>query len=168
MRKGCLLSSATAVLWVSTGCQLFDPGYRAKTSEIHEIRLVADSERVQGLISRQDAHSVGERASVDRFLKDEARLVQQNRQPELDQLLKHPEIYMPGRIAFLDAMAQEPTAAVAPGSFCRILQRSSAVCSRHPQENPYFIKVRVTSGMNKGVEGWGCLGNGIGLTVAWP
>src|SRR5580704_7118791 len=87
---------------------------------------------------------------------------------DLDQLLMHPEIHIPGRIAFLDALAREPTVVVAPGSFCRILQRSSAVCSRHPQENPDLIKVRVTGGINKGAEGWGCLGDGIGLTTAWP
>ena len=163
-----MLGLTILALWVLAGCQLFDPDYRAKTSDTHEVRLIENSERVQRLISRQDALSLDERAAGDRFLKEETRLVAQNKQHELDQLLAHPEIYIPSRIAFLDAMAREPTVIVHQGSFCRILRRSNAICSRHPQENPYFIEVRVTSGRDKGVEGWGCLGSGIGLTVAWP
>jgi len=166
--RQCTLCSAIVLGWVSAGCQLVDPDYQAITRDRGEVRLILDSERVQRLVSRQSANQARERTEVDRYLKEQARIVQQNNRYGLEQLQKHPEVYIPERIAFLDAMALEPSVVVPPKSYCRVLQRSAAVCTRRPQENPYFVKVRITSGKNAGQEGWGCLGDGIALTVAWP
>jgi hypothetical protein len=166
--RRCALCFAMVLSWASVGCQLFDPDYQAITRDRGEVRLIRDSERVQRLISQQSADRSRERIEVDRYLEEQARILQQNNRHELEQLQKHPEVYIPERIAFLDAMALEPAIVVQPRSYCRVLQRSTAVCTRRPQENPYFVKVRVTSGKDAGQEGWGCLGDGIGLTVAWP
>lgn len=168
MRKMCQVGLTGAIFWMSTGCELFDPDRKAQTSEAVEVRLIVDSERVQRLISHQDAVQQNERAGVVLFLKDEGRLLEQGSPRELDDLLKHPEKYIPSRIAFLDAMDREPAIVVQRKSFCRILKRSNAICARGPVENPDFVKVRVTSGPDRGIEGWGCLGDGIGMTVAWP
>jgi hypothetical protein len=131
---------------ISTGCRVFDPEYEARTSEADQVRLIADSEQVQGLVSREEAMELDERASANRFRKEEIGLGQQNRSHELDELRKHRETYIAGRLAFLDAMARERAISIPPGSYCRIIQRSHAICSRHPQENPEFVKVRITSG----------------------
>ena len=167
MPRTSLLAATVVTLCIASSCRLFDPNYEAQTNKIGDIRLVVDSTRVRSLISQQDALGPGENEAVHRFFNDEHRLSAQNNRDELHRILTHPEIYIPDRITFLDAMAMEPTTTVQRGSFCRILQRSRAICSRHPQENPSFVRVRVTSGKEKGVEGWGCLGDGIGLTVAW-
>ncbi len=144
--RQCTLCSAMVLSWASAGCQLFDPDYRAITRDRGEVRLIRDSDRVQLLISQQSANQSRERTEVDRYLKEQARILQQNNRYELEQLQKHPEVYIPERIAFLDAMALEPTIVVPPKSYCRVLQRSTAVCTRRPQENPYFVRVRITSG----------------------
>jgi hypothetical protein len=112
---------------VLTACQLFNPNYQAKTSKDIEVRLISDSSQVRGLISSQTALQTDERASIRRFLDDEATFLRRNDGRELDRILQHPEIYVPVRIAFLDAMANVPAAVVQRGSYCRILQGSLVI-----------------------------------------
>jgi hypothetical protein len=83
-------------------------------------------------------------------------------------MFAHPERYIPERVAFIDAMARARCVAVMPNSYCRIIERAEAICSKVPVANPRYVKVHITSGPSKGSEGWGCLGDGIGLTVAMP
>ena len=166
---------AVAILLLPTsGCLLlFNPNRAAITAARQQVRLVADSPEVRRLIAQQEAFSPQEKAEIDRFFADTASLEQKwfrDANPEalrqLREFGQHPERYIPERAAFLDAMVQAPGVTVPGQSYCRIINRSNAMCDRHPGHNPTYFKVRITSGPSKGQEGWGCLGEDIRLNGA--
>jgi hypothetical protein len=70
--------------------------------------------------------------------------------------------------AFVDAMADSEGVEIPPGSYCRVLERSEAICSKDPNQNPTYVKVLITTGGAKGQVGWGCLGDGITRLHAIP
>jgi len=113
------------------------------------------------------------KTEIDRFHADSASLEQKwfrdanlEALRQLRELGQHPDRYIPERIAFLDAMARAPGVTVSGESYCRIINRSKAMCDRHPGPNPTYFKVRISSGPSKGQEGWGCLGEDIRLNGA--
>lgn len=164
------------VLSAFCGCRLFDPDYQAITSP-SGTRLIVDSAEVQSLIAEHSVTNSHEEKELHRsfvehnkvFLRTKGKRTPEERDADaarLRELRQHPERHIPQRLMFLDKMAQAPSIVIPGASYCRILQRSDAICSRDPILNPEYIKVRITSGPLKGQEGWGCLGDGIGLTVA--
>jgi len=155
-------SLAVIILMITAGCAAFKARFSSITAD-RPVRLVLDSPEVRQLIARQEAFQPRERAEIDHFKKDRDRERTDDAAGPLRESLQHPERYIPERTAFLDAMAQAPGVIVPGKSYCRILARSEAMCSRQPYYNPTYLKVRITSGPSKGQEGWACLGDDIRL-----
>jgi hypothetical protein len=136
-------------------------GYRILNPDLQEmtgtnVRLILDSDEVQGLIAKQSSYAAREKIEVDRYFRAPAA----EREPD--------EKYIPERVAFLNAMTQAVSVPVPANSYCRVLKQSDTICSRHPGQNPTYIKVRITRGPAKGQEGWGCEGDGLFRVIAWP
>jgi hypothetical protein len=134
-----------------------------------------DTEEVHQLILRQDAFAAKERKEIELYFRDIIPLGQALDREQTneafrryDQVKKNAAQYIPERVAFLDALARASTVQVAPNSYCRVLQRSEAICSSTPELNPSFVKVRITTGQSKGQEGWGCEGDNIFRAWAMP
>ncbi len=170
-----LMCLAIATLVTMTGCGWFNPNYAAITQRGRQVHLILDSVEVQRLVSKQSAFRLQERSEIDRFTRESIQRAEKLRHDQSDEALlqlraleQHPELYIPEQLAFLDAMAKAPGVIVPGKSHCRIIAHSEAICSRHPQQNPTYVKVRVTDGPSKGQIGWGCLGDGIQLNVAMP
>lgn len=135
--------------------RIFDPDIQEMTGR--DIRLVLDSDEIQRLVAQQSAFEPQERIEVHRHFAAGS--------PSTEREI---EKFIPERITFLKTMGRAPTVAVPAKSYCRVLQRSNAVCSPRPIENPTYIRVRITSGPLKGREGWGCEGDGLFRTVITP
>ena len=156
----------------NVGCQVAD--HQAVSNGNEAIRLVLDTPGAHGLVSKQSGLASTERREVQQYLSETRNLLitleQSKRTADsdaararLDYIAKRPELYIPERIGFLDAIARERGLEVPPKSYCRILERSEAVCSRTPGENPVYVEIRVTSGAMKGSVGWACLPGDIFL-----
>jgi len=171
--KAALASILVVVLF---SCQYLDPDREAITAPGHPVRLIVVTEETRRLVVQQSDLAAQDQAEVTRFSLDFDRLYQEVTrpskagQPPPDKagagraMLALAEAYIPERVAFLGAMARAPGVLVPGGSYCRITERSKAICSSYPQDNPEYVLVIITSGPSKGVKGWGCLGDGIGLT----
>ena len=167
---------AVAIFLLPTsGCLLLllNPNRAAMTAARRQVRLVSDSPEVRRLIAEQEAFQLQEKTEIDRFHADSASLEQKwfrdanlEALRQLRELGQHPDRYIPERIAFLDAMARAPGVTVSGESYCRIINRSKAMCDRHPGPNPTYFKVRISIRPSKGQEGWGCLGEDIRLNGA--
>jgi hypothetical protein len=135
--------------------------YRILNPDLQEmtgsnVRLILDSGEVQSLIAKESFFAAREKVEVDRYFRTPAA----EREPV--------EKYIPERIAFLNAMEQVVSVPVPANAYCRVLKQSNTICSRYPDQNPTYIKVRITRGPAKGQEGWGCEGDGLFRVVAWP
>jgi hypothetical protein len=75
---------------------------------------------------------------------------------------------LPERNAIFDRVLIQPTVEFPPHSYARLLERSSAICSKGLYSNPIFLKVEATTGPAKGKIGWACLGDNIAYSVAYP
>ena len=152
------------------GCFL-NPNYEKVTDDTRSVRLISDSAEVQHLISQQESYGVREREEIARYTQEILRLAPECMRPgescpRLEELQKNEARYIPERVAFLDAMARQPGVLVPPSSYCRVVKRSPAKCTKDPHYAPTFVKVRITTGPSKGTEGWGCEGDGV--FTAWP
>jgi hypothetical protein len=127
-----------ALYAAGAGCAMFDYEHAARAVSGRQVKLVLDTPDVQRLVTGAES---SDRSSTG-GLREQGR--------------------------FLDLMEGQPAVGIPPGSYVRILERSHAVCTRQPNENPYFVKVRVTSGVAKGETGWGCLGVDIVLAHDMP
>jgi hypothetical protein len=162
------------------GCDFLDPDRQHMTDRYRPVRLILQSEEVRKLVARQSAFAPQDRAEVDRFSRDFARLWAEatqesnNMEPGAAEgrvkraMQASAERYIPERVAFFSAMTRAPSVLVPGGSYCRIIEQSQAICSNDPSSNPEYVRVVITSGPSKGVEGWGCEGDGISRTVVWP
>ncbi len=177
-RLGWNLAAAIFTIILATSCRGWWDGEMV-TDNTREIRLVIDSADVQRFIANQSALYSRDRMEAAFFSRRETSLLQELEQRktvrdrsaiknDLDELYKHPENYVPERIAFLDAMEQAPGFKVPPKTSCTILRRSEAICSRQPRSNSVYVKVGITSGALKGREGWGCEFDGIFRSVILP
>jgi len=174
------MSELTCLIIILVLCYGCDPNHEARTDKFRDISLILDSEHVTKLILQQSAFASQDAKEVQQFLRDsESTLIELERQSKsgkvepallrrVTEAREHPERYIPERIAFLGFMRTASNTMVPPNSYCRILERSAAICSSIPQLNPYYVKVRITSGSAKGQEGWGCLGSDIYVTRMWP
>jgi len=152
----------------------------ATTDSSRSILLTEDSPAVQELVSRQSSIGAADRAEAHRYetariallreLEEKRRAGADTSAIEVDlaRQLQHPEAYIPERISFLKKIAAEPSFMVPPNTQCTIIQRSTAICSKHPDQNPVYVKVLITSGALKGRTGWGCEGDGIARSVTFP
>ena len=163
--------AVTAALALTVAC--VPPNYEDVTDRSRPVRVVLDSEEVRRLISQQDAFAPNEQKEIDVYFQAILLLGQAVDREQTNEACrryeeakKNAEHYIPERVVFLDAMARAPAVQVAPNSYCRVLQRSQAKCTRDPEFTCEFVKVRITSGPSKGQEGWGCEGDGI--FGAWP
>ena len=169
------ISSACAapiLAFITVGCPI-SPDYEELTAATRTVRLVLDTADVQHLISQQESISSKEREEIERYTQDILRVGKEcDSQPtgtachQLGELLRNDAKFIPERTAFLNAMAREPGVWVPPNSYCRVVKRSPAMCSTHPQHNSTFVRVRISTGPSKGVEGWGCEGENV--YSAWP
>jgi len=180
VKTACGMVSPAILLTFLSNCELLDPDYQARTDSFREVRLVIDTAEVRHLINAQNSLVTQDLAETRVFINGEASIYREiDKRPgnpssqadakrQLHVMLAHSERYVPERVAFIDAMTRAPGVAVTRNSYCRIVERSEAICSKDPIANPRYVKVHITSGPSKGSEGWGCLGDGIGLTVAMP
>jgi len=162
----CLLVMLSLIV---VGCFL-NPNYQMLTDRQKSVRLILDSAEVQHLISQQESFSSRERQEIVRYGQDIERLAPECMRPgetcpRLEESERNREHYIPERVAFLDAMATKPCVLVPPNSYCRVVQRSAAKCTKNPQYSSAFVKVRVSTGPSKGTEGWGCEED---IFHAWP
>jgi hypothetical protein len=169
--RNCTSCAVTVALSVTVARA--PPNYEDKTDSSRPVRLVLDSEEVRRLILQQDAFAPKERKEIELYFRDIIPLGQvmdREKTTEAfrrwDELEKNGAHYIPERVAFLDALTRAPTVLVAPNSYCRVLQRSRAICASTPWLNPSFVKVRITTGPCRGQGGGGCEGDDI--TRAWP
>ncbi len=166
-----ILFIATFVVFTFTCCWLAD-----KMAVVDAASLVLDSDEVRHLISQQSAFAPRESPEVNRYeaieiplLRDMERERTGNRSTaelssRLEDLHDHPERYIPERIAFIEALARARTVTVPAGSYCKILEKSEAICSRVPLYNPVYYKVVITSGPSRGQVGWTC---DLHFTTSW-
>jgi hypothetical protein len=177
---GKLTLPAVAVAVMLSSCNYLDPNREAITAPYEATRLVLATNEANRLVAQQSSFAPQEKAEVARFFRDSGRIEKEvaqatritdpneARASRKRATLARAELYIPERVAFLGAMAALPGAMVPAGSYCRIVERSQAICSDIPMSNPDYIRVRITSGPSKGLQGWGCLGDGIGLTRVMP
>jgi hypothetical protein len=121
--------------------------------------LIAVSPEVDRLLSAQRIQD----AEVERSLVEGSK---EERVKQIEEMMRNPVHYYPGRNNFLSAMAQQPAAAIPPSSYLRLLEDSKIKCSK-PIYTTNFIKVRVTSGSLEGSVGWVCE-DSVFRTVPWP
>ncbi len=154
----------------SSACWL-SPDREVVTSRAVPVCLIEDSDAVRRLIEQQDAIAAKDREEVRRFFDELGRLYRRSDPAalaELRELSAHPEKFIPERIVFLNAIHSAKCTEVPESSYGRVLERSEAICSSHPQENPRLMKIAITTGSSKGVVGWGCLGDGLAYSVTMP
>jgi hypothetical protein len=120
--------------------RLLNNDHEAISDRSKTVRIVLDSRQVRGLISDAERLNREKRAEGGRS----------------------------EQITFVDAMRNQPSIEIPPGSYCHILEQSEATCSKNPLQNPKYIKVRVTTGSAKGQIGWGCQGVDITREDAMP
>jgi hypothetical protein len=163
-------ASAIVMLGLASGGCFLNPNYEMATDRTRSVQLILDSVEVQHLISQQESCSQKEEEEIDRFTQDILRFPTECSHPgetcpDLEEIHKNAVRYIPERSAFLDAMAREATVTVPPNSYCRVIRRSLAKCTKNPQYTSTFVKVRITTGRSKGTEGWGCEED---VYTAWP
>ncbi len=100
--------------------------------------------------------------SIEKARDDEAEKLWDkhlNREEAITRVLDahlNPERYAPGRKEFLSAMSQQPGVMVPEKTYVRVLAGSGAMCNLEPVYTFTFVKVRITSGPLRGLEGWAC------------
>jgi hypothetical protein len=134
-----IVSSVAVVILVALGVALwwiFTPShtYKARPQSGDELRVIADSAEVRRLIA------------ADETMFPEA---------ERAKLTRKPDGY-PEQVQFLEGMHRQPATVVAADSYARLLIRSKAPCESDPSLSATFVKVRITSGDQNGLEGWVC------------
>jgi hypothetical protein len=98
----------------------------------------------------------------DQVVRDEESAERLSRHPVeatpdlISEMRRDPAKYYPGRKEFLEEMAREPSVTIRRRTFCKIIGTSKAPCVVGPFSIPTFVRVRITSGPEKGVEGWTC------------
>jgi hypothetical protein len=138
--------------------------FRGRTAGTDSIRLILDSPDVRQLIAHQETMEKQERLNLDRVIRGMGKGEPNPISGYID-LSLHPERYIPGRLALIAAMNQQPAVTVvARRSYCRFLKHTRASCSKDPILDCYYIKVRITSGPSKGQEGWSCMFEDVALT----
>ncbi len=115
------------------------------------VKLVTDGAEVRTLMGEQER-----RAPSEDSLAEEA--LQRGGYPTGVDMRLHPEKYNPGRVQFIDSMKHLPAVAVPAGSYARFLEQSKAKCEVVSYYNAMYVKVRITTGPKRGVEGWACFG----------
>lgn len=139
--------------------------FRGKTSGADSIRLILDSPSVRELLARQEAVEERERRNVDQALQAGVNGGRSNAGMVWQDIVLHPERYIPNRLAFIESMQLQPAdSVVARFSSCRFLKQSRARCGRQPLYDSYYAKVRITSGPSTGKEGWSCMYEDVALT----
>jgi hypothetical protein len=111
--------------------------------------LIATGPAVDRLLAVQRAQE----AQAARFWQEAHS--KEERRKRVEELLRNPERYYPGRGNFLFAMAEQPSESVPASSYLLVLEDSKVKCGR-PIETTDFVKVRVTSGLLDGRVGWAC------------
>jgi len=165
--RACIRLPVAILLLLTSGCLLLNPDVAAITAARRQVRLISDSPDVAASShsKKRASHWKGPKSIASRRKPPGSHkngTVKQPKRPrQLRELGQHPEHYIPERTKFLDAMAQAPSVLVPGESYCRIITRSNAMCDRHPEHNPTYFKVRITSGPSKGQESWGCVGEDI-------
>ena len=137
-----------AVIVLVTGCKS-DPVWTT-SSEVSKVRLISDSPDMPLLISAQKKSDAAELRWLQesRAHDERVRGVKDRR--------RHPELYAPTLLTFIETMATKPGFAVRGGSACRLVERSHARCAPDPLDTYAFVKVHITKGPNRGQEGWAC------------
>jgi hypothetical protein len=151
--KRLLLSCATVVcslgLW---GCALLNPGsaklYPAPPNS--RVFLITDSQEVRQLLADEDARE----DDVNRFYREKHSA--EAGRLRIEDMLKHPELYPPGRPAFLKTMLSLPGFEIKGTPWCFYVQESKSTCDRSPIATAHYVLVQVTSGPSSGKQGWIC------------
>jgi hypothetical protein len=60
-------------------------------------------------------------------------------------------------VLFTSPMTDRPSMLIPQGSYARLLERSHAKCGVASE----YARVRITSGLSRGAEGWVCFGNDL-------
>lgn len=130
------------------GCKS-DPVWTTSTL-VPEVRLVSDSPDVRLLIFEQENRDAGELHWLQETRNHDERV------HGIEERRRNPERYAPALRSFIEAMAAKPSFAVRGGDACRLVQRSHARCTPDPLDTFAYVKVQMTKGRNKGLEGWAC------------
>jgi hypothetical protein len=136
---GLVAVAGLAIFW----WPLFDPDRQLVTQKYQPVRFVRDSPEVRSLIKDAASREV-ERRKLGTFEETQ----EQNN--------------------FVDGMANRPRIEIPAGSYCRIIERSEAVCGKKPGYGGSFVLVRVTRGAAKGQIGWGCWAGDVFGVNAMP
>jgi hypothetical protein len=113
-----------------------DHAYRTRSQVSNNVRLLIDSSEVRHLITVEET----------RVAKDAA----------MRKTPVTPGHYPLEHLEFLEAMNRQLANTAPIASYARLLIRSHAPCEADPTMSPKFVKVRITSGDKRGVEGWVC------------
>jgi len=139
-----------ALAGATSGCSAFDQYYKVQGEMNQQVRLLRDTPEVRKLIAEAAAREEPLRQLIaqDKTREQEADRVKD----EYD----HPEKYTAGRKEFLEAMEHQASVLVHGQARSDTYEQSMARCTMSVLQERYFIKIRVTDGPDRGVEGWIC------------
>ena len=127
------------------------------------VRLIKDTEKVRQLFLLQRSKELNARVEQETGnIFKEGRAHGEVTQDEFQQFLlkqANPNVYTANRGLFLDKMSTQPSTAVPEQTYARIIERSDVKCFNVPFDAPVYLKVRLTTGVHEGDEGWVCDGD---------
>jgi hypothetical protein len=115
-----------------------------------EVRLVFDSPDVRLLIAAQERTDAAELRWLQGSQPHDERV------HGVEDRRRHPQVYSPKLLPFIEAMAAKPGFAVRGGVACWLIESSRARCTPDPLDTQVYVKVRIVSGPNRDQEGWAC------------
>src|ERR1051326_4298075 len=105
-----------------------------------QVVLAYDSSEVRKLLADEDTREY----EINHFWREKH--TDEQAAHRFEDMRKNPELYPPGRLQFLAAMANMPGFAVPVKSYCSIIQRSKSTCGDFPDETVVYVLIKVTSG----------------------
>jgi hypothetical protein len=149
------------VVAIALGCNLA-LDFAGRTGSADTITLVRDSSEVRDLIRGQEIDQPLEQQALQRAFQEHGEEIRTSQLAKILALQMdiQPQQYIPRRLAFLAEMKREPVISV-PAHRTQTLQSTLARCSEKPSKDSSYARVRISSGAEKGIDGWVCLGESM-------
>ena len=129
---------------------IFSPSHALEVAgDDREVRLVIDSLNARRLVTLEETNS------RDEIPTGEA-LSRKYGPAGIAERRIHPELYFPMHVRFVNAMKHQPSLQIRAKSYARLLESSTARCEVDPSLSANWVKVRITTGPERGREGLLC------------
>lgn len=134
-----------------TGCAFILPSHFYRLYDHGAgVLLVSDTPEVRQMIADEDARE----EQINRFWREPHSA--EERKERIRQMIHNPNEFPSGRQNFLAAMARAPGIVVPTRSYCEVIERSKSKCADSPIATAVYEKVRITTGRERGQQGWIC------------